>query len=115
MCHCYGKITVELVRFRARFVRQKVWKLLNLKTISDVNSIGNGRFRAGPADANDRLILSALYRRRPLEFAPLRTVIFRGWGQDLGGQLDYRRDSRECERCLEIDCHHKLARLCALG
>lgn len=47
MCHCYGKITVELVRFRAGFVRQKVWKLLNLKTISDVNSFGNGRFRAG--------------------------------------------------------------------
>ena len=97
MCHCYGKITVELVRFRARFVRQKVWKLLNLKTISDVNSIGNGRFRAGPADANERLILSALYRRRPLEFAPLRTVIFQGWRQDLGGQLDYRSDAGECE------------------
>jgi hypothetical protein len=57
MCHCYGKITVELVRIRAGFVRQKVWKLLNLRTISGVNSFDNGRFRGGPADANKRLIL----------------------------------------------------------
>jgi len=57
MCHCYGKITVELVRIRAGFVRQKVRKLLNRRTISCVNSFDNGRFRGGPADANKRLIL----------------------------------------------------------
>ena len=57
MCHCYGKITVELVRFRAGFVRQKVWKLLNLRTISDVNSFDNGPFRGGLPDANEKPIL----------------------------------------------------------
>jgi len=53
MCHCYGKITVELVRFRTGFVRQKVWKLLNLRTISGVNSFDNGAFRDGLPDTNE--------------------------------------------------------------
>lgn len=40
-----------------RVCTPKVWKLLNLRTISGVNSFDNGPFRGGLPDANEKPIL----------------------------------------------------------